>query len=169
MKFLKLIAGIGTLIVLVLMTASFLLPRKISVAKSVPVQSGGDCPMEMVLRFDNWPRWFPAIKDSISSLKILSEKRAELQGDKGSTASIELYGTARDSFGFTITGKSGLLVQFAFFLHAEKGGDHRLDLVVNTEMAWYPWERLKGVFIDKLAGPMYLAALENIVKACHAE
>ena len=44
-----------------------------------------------------------------------------------------------------------------------------LNLVVNTALSWYPWDRLKGVFMDKIAGPQYQLALDNIIKACKEE
>ncbi len=166
MKVVKLTLIIGSLIILLLLSMALLLPRKISIAKSVPIQGGSDCAMEMVLKFENWPKWFPAVKEGSSSLKKISETRAEMTGSIGKPVAIELYGSARDSFGFTIAGKSNPPVQFSFFIYQEKNGGHRLDLIVNTILPWYPWERLKGVFIDKLTGPQYQLALDNIVKAC---
>jgi hypothetical protein len=32
-------------------------------------------------------------------------------------------------------------------------------------MKWYPWEKAKGIFLDKVSGPQYEAALANLKKA----
>jgi len=33
---------------------------------------------------------------------------------------------------------------------------------VNTTLDWYPWKKLAGIFLDKIAGPQYADALRNL-------
>jgi hypothetical protein len=33
---------------------------------------------------------------------------------------------------------------------------------VLTKLKWYPWEKFYGIFIDKLTGPGYEVALNNL-------
>jgi hypothetical protein len=33
---------------------------------------------------------------------------------------------------------------------------------VNTYFKWYPWEKIKGIFLDKISGPQYESALVRL-------
>ena len=33
---------------------------------------------------------------------------------------------------------------------------------INTTLGWYPWERIQGVIMDKIAGPAYISTLQNL-------
>ena len=37
---------------------------------------------------------------------------------------------------------------------------------VNTDLGWYPWKRIQGIMMDKLTGPEYELALQNLKKVC---
>ena len=46
-----------------------------------------------------------------------------------------------------------------------KDGQTQLTWNVNTLVPWYSVEKVKGIFLDKISGPQYEAALMNLKKA----
>lgn len=169
MRYLKLTVGLGLIIIGLLFLASMLLPRKISIVKSVDLTGNKECAGKMVQQFANWQKWFPAIKDGSSSINIISDQEAEMTNASGKKQHVQLFQNDAESFGFQLSAGSASPADFTFFIQSDKDGGMHLNLVVNTALSWYPWDRLKGVFMDKIAGPQYQLALDNIIKACKEE
>ena len=58
---------------------------------------------------------------------------------------------------------------YQFVLLPDAEGQTRLVWNVNTELGWYPWKRLGGIFLDKVSGPQYEAILQNLKKAVETD
>lgn len=163
MGIIKRAAILALLLLLIFFLISLLLPRDVSVIRSVEFSGTASCPENMIRDFANWPQWFPAIKNGSASLHPISTARANLLLEDGTQSAIVLH---PDSLAFDVSSGRQPRVVFSFFTHVRQDGLKRLNLVVTTRLGWYPWERLKGIFIEKLAGPQYEAALENIINSC---
>ena len=42
------------------------------------------------------------------------------------------------------------------------GSEIQVEWRVLTKLKWYPWEKFYGIFIDKITGPGYELALNNL-------
>jgi hypothetical protein len=58
---------------------------------------------------------------------------------------------------------------YQFILLPNAEGQTRLVWNVNTELGWYPWRKLGGIFLDKVTGPQYEAALQNLKNAAEKD
>ena len=56
-------------------------------------------------------------------------------------------------------------VTYQFILSPRKGGQTQLTWNVNTKFPWYPWKKIKGIFLDKVTGPEYQEILQNLKTA----
>lgn len=156
-------------LIVLLMLFSLLLPRKISIAKSTEIHATRGEVIKMISDFHYWQKWFPALKDSISIIKILSPDEADIIRNNGNFMHVEFKLKTEDSIKLITSSGSANPAELVFLTQPEKNGIVRLDLVVNTELKWYPWARAQGVFLDKFAGPHYKKAIENIKKFCEEE
>jgi hypothetical protein len=54
-------------------------------------------------------------------------------------------------------------VSYIISVTALKGSnDVQVEWRVLTKLKWYPWEKFSGIFIDKMTGPGYETALNNL-------
>lgn len=154
----------SALLIIMLLGAS-LLPSKISVAKTIEIHSSKEKVIAQVNDFNNWQNWFPVLKESLGTIEIISPEKAVITRKDGSKMNLLMMSKTPDSVKVQVSAKKGSLVTFDFIAIAQSSGLTRLDLVANTHFKWYPWDRAKGIFIDKIAGPQYEEALNNIKKA----
>ncbi len=53
-------------------------------------------------------------------------------------------------------------VTYQFLFSPGKAGTTLLTWNVNTKLPWYPWEKITGIFLDKINGPQYGEVLQNL-------
>lgn len=70
-----------------------------------------------------------------------------------------------DSTVCTITPQSGDAVSYTF-LQTPADSGVRVTLIANVKLAWYPWQRVRGVFMDKILGAQYDEALAGLKARC---
>lgn len=165
MEIIKRTLLIAAVLLTILMLFALLLPRNISIIKFTEIAGDPNCASELVGNFDGWQQWFPAIKDNDSQLEATSAESAEIRTPRGVSSHVQMITRQKDSVLFHIT--SGKQDAEFLFLFQEGGQGHtKINMIVNTRLKWYPWERAKGIIIEKMTGPQYEAALENIRQAC---
>lgn len=166
MQLIKRTVIIALLILGGLLGFSLFLPRKISIARAVELPIGSECPSERIAHFSNWHQWFPALKSNISTIEVLSDSSAILKNNFGMETQLKALSSKPDSLVFHLSSGNSNPVEMVFMLQTVNNNHTVLHLVVNTELEWYPWQRLRGIFMDKVVGPQYEEVLENIRKAC---
>lgn len=165
MEIIKRTLLIAVVLLTLLMLVALMLPRNISIIKFTETTGEPDCASELVGNFDNWSQWFPAIKENDSKLETESSQSAEIRTPRGATSHIQMVTQKKDSVLFHITsGKQD--AEFLFLFQEGNNNTTKINMIVNTRLRWYPWERAKGIIIEKMTGPQYEAALENIRQAC---
>ena len=145
---------------------SLLLPAKMSLTKSIGISA----PIEEVNKkledFTSWPAWFPPMEDR--TLKIVygtSPATAIIRDDSGKELTLERLETTGDTINIALRSKSASGVIYQFILIPQSSSNTQVVFNINTTFKWYPWEKIKGVFSDKIAGPVYQKALIQLKRS----
>jgi hypothetical protein len=160
---------VGVLVILTLLgLASLLLPSKITVAKSVLINAPKEVIRNELSDFNNWKEWYPAMQDSLAKISIqLDEQNSSVLIIDKSGKKLQLI--HEPSIGDTILVKiitsSQSTSDYQFLLMPHGPYSTQVTLNVNTYFRGYPWEKIKGVFLDKISGQYYETVLEQLKKA----
>lgn len=162
-----LVGAIGLFIVITLF--SLLIPSRVRVSRAVLINNTtANAVYQQVALLDNWKKWHPVFR--IDSAKLISKPPAGGSKDssyiilqRGKEVNIQLISADSNSV--------------KFLLHAAGENDIENDIVLKTlapqnavqvewraitKLHWYPWEKFYGIFIDKLTGAGYEAALNGL-------
>ena len=159
---------LGVFIVIFLL--AFLLPSKVTVAKSVEVNASHDAVKNEIVNFDKWNKWYPAFKDeNITVIKNPSTKNiissVTLKDKEGKTILLKLADTANNKITINVESASSTQVQYEFLLIPKLNNQTQVTWDVNINLGWYPWKRIEGIFFDKFSGSQYESALDDLRKA----
>lgn len=159
--------AIGFLLILTMLSLlSLLLPSKISVTKSVGINAPISEVNTYVKDFKKWPEWFLPMEDS--SLQITydhNDSSVILKDTKGKEIIFEKLPSSTDTLNFALKSKSSADVFYQFILIPQNTENTQIVFNINTYFKWYPWEKIKGMFLDKMTGPMYQKSLFQLEKA----
>lgn len=161
----RLVILVGLLLVF-LMLLSLLLPRSVSVAKTISINASPQKIVEEVSTFQEWVHWFPLLKANLATIDIHSEDSATIRRSSGKNIGIHFLYKSTDSLAFIASIASGASQQYVFRIEPLSSGSVRTDLIVSTTFKWYPWQRARTLFLDKLTGPQYEEALKNLQSFC---
>ena len=169
MRFVRFFVSI-LIIFIVIFLLSLLLPSKVTVAKSVLINAPKMRVHQQVDDFNNWKNWYPAfqgenINVTVNPAKPGIIKSVSLIDNNGKKIRFDLIKSKPDTLDINLKNESSTKIDFQFILSTHSDGQTQITWNVNTTMKWYPWEKAKGIFLDKVSGPQYEAALANLKKA----
>ncbi len=169
MRFLRFVFSIVVILILIIL-ASLLLPSKVTISKSVLIKASKTKINSELQDFNNWKNWYPAFQNkNVSVINNPSKSNAinsvSLKDKQGRQLVLDLIESKQDTIVVAIESQSSTKVNYQFILTAHSNGQTQLTWNVNTALGWYPWEKIKGIFLDKISGPQYQTALENLKQA----
>ena len=158
------------IIVVFLGLLTLLLPSKVTVTKSVLIKAGAEAVRNEILHFCNWKDWYPAFQNekiviNIDSSGSGAQKSVTIKEEHGKELSFYFTEIKKDTIQINVISSSFRNVNYQFILAPHSDAQTQLSWDVNLIMKWYPWEKLKGIFLDKISGPQFEAALVNFKKA----
>jgi hypothetical protein len=171
MRFVRFFGSI-LIIFIVIFLLSLLLPSKVTVAKSVLINAPKMRVHQQVDDFQNWKNWYPAFQGEniiINPPKPGIIKSVSLNDNKGKELQFDLIKSKADTLDINLKNQSSTKIDYQFILSTHSDGQTQITWNVNTTMKWYPWEKAKGIFLDKVSGPQYEAALTNLKKAVESK
>lgn len=148
-----------------LMVVALLLPREVSVVKTIETTGSKECVADAIGSFSKWQLWFPAVKNKIAILDIQSENEAALRAASGTFSRIQFTTKSIETLRFRQSAGSEY-ADFQFHLDDIRDHDTRITMVVTIKLKWFPWHRVKGIFMEKLIGVQYEEALANLKQLC---
>ena len=145
---------------------SLLLPSKVSVTKSVGINAPYSEVYTYVNDFQKWPEWFlPMEEDSSVQITYKNDHSSvTLKDAKGVELIFEKIPSTADTINIALKSKSSADVFYQFILIPQSAQKTQIVFNINTYFKWYPWERIKGMFLDKMTGPMYQKSLYQLEK-----
>jgi hypothetical protein len=145
---------------------SLLLPSKVTVTKSVLLNASIEKVQNQLIHFDEWKNWYPAFKDENVTIVKNSSKPNFVKLTNNRNKSVELAITQSNSYTINVSlySSSSRKVSYEFILSPKANNKIQLTWNINTQLGWYPRNRIWGIFLDKVSGSQYELALKDLKK-----
>jgi hypothetical protein len=158
---------IGLFMVITLL--SLLIPSTVKVTRTTIINNSSATKVyEQVSVLTNWKNWHPVFKSGESTIVFSPPATAGnfpyceiMHGSK--SARISIVSADINSVKFVLQSPAENDVTNQLFISAIPGQNNvQVEWQALNKLNWYPWEKFYGIFIDKLTGPGYDAALEGL-------
>ncbi|MEO6538302.1 MAG: hypothetical protein ABIT07_04275 [Ferruginibacter sp.] len=166
MKMLKGIAIIFLCLFISITLLSLLIPSNVRTVNSVVIHADKNKIFNQIADFSNWKNWHPVFQNDSNAFYS--------NPSFGVNANVK-WVTSGKTNELLITKSTAQEITILQLRPGEKEVVHILSIVPNkgspalqvewnvlTKLKWYPWEKFRGIFIDKIAGPGYEASLNNL-------
>ncbi len=164
-----LVAGILLILCFVFVITLFL-PSKVTVSKSIEIDTSVAGVAREINDFNNWKNWYPAFMDKEITISIVSSQNlspastATLRDKEGHEIIFHMVSISMDSIIVDLQPNNKSAIKYQFIISPHKEGYTQVVWNVNTDLGWYPWRKLQGIIMDKVTGPEYIVALQNLKK-----
>lgn len=150
----KLIVIVGSL-VLLLMAASLLLPSMVTVSRSENIAANNEKISMLLGNFSQWNSWYPPLSGHRLTLQDFSNDSSEVTLVHPDGRRLQMIRTTSDTNRVVIQFDAGsdTKLTYDFLWRTIPPGKIQLILSIHTQLGWYPWERAKGLFVEKIMGP----------------
>lgn len=163
----------GVLVVLIGLFAvvtimSLFIPSKVVTVRGMPIHAEPNVIMKEIADLKSWRNWHPVFM--ADSLAKFSEPST------GVGASVT-WVSNKKTITIKVTESSEVGIKFLVLQPGELPVDNILSIAplqdktgyqiewqALTHLKWYPWEKFAGIFTDKMTGPGYEYALDNLRK-----
>jgi Polyketide cyclase / dehydrase and lipid transport len=145
---------------------SLLIPSTIMTAKSITVQCDSTKLFDAVSKLQNWKKWHPVFVADSNNIAIINnpiDKATWSSNNKVNTILVTKNAYPEFSFLLQRAGENDL-ENTIYVNRVEEGGNMQVQWKSVTKLKWYPWEKFGGIFIEKLSGAGYEAALASLKK-----
>lgn len=153
-------------IFLVISFVGLLLPSKVTVTKSVLINAKFENIRRQISDFNNWKNWNPLLqKEAVNAIYNQlrgNQPSLSLNDNSGKQIDFKLIHSSNDTITVAVESHSPTKLVYQFLLIPHLSGKNQLTLNVNAYFKWYPWEKIKGVFMDKMSGQQYEIMLNNL-------
>ncbi len=157
---------IGVLILVgLLCLVTVFLPSKITVSKSVLINANEKAVATEIDDFKNWKNWYPAFQNKNISIDFPPQGDTPvviLTDENKEKLTLSLLKSSQQNINILLADEDGNTKTYGFILSTNSAGQTQLTWNVNIELGWYPWKKFAGIFLDKVTGPHYEAALQNL-------
>lgn len=169
MSFLRFIVGIISILT-IFFVVSLLLPSTLTLSKAILINAPQTLVNKEIQDLAHWKNWYPAFQNEPGNVIKNSAKRSVInsvtfKSDKGKPLVFDLIKSQADTSVIVIESASSTKVSYQFIVSSNGNGQTKLVWNVNTYLGWYPWQKVKGIFLDKISGPQYDAALAKLKNA----
>lgn len=151
------------------------LPSKVTVSKSIRINATEAEVAREIKFFENWKKWYPAFQNRNIAVTISQKGDSSfvtLTDEKKRKLSMTMIKSGPENIDILLFAENKNNIAWQFILSPDHTGQTELTWNVNTILPWYPWEKITGIFLDKVTGPQYQEALENLkiaVEKIHQE
>ena len=145
---------------------SLLLPSKVTITKSVLINAPIEKVQNQLIHFDQWKNWYPAFKnEDVSVIKDSSKPNSViLRSRDGKSIDLTIVQSMPNAISVDVHSSSSSKVAYEFILTPKINNEIQLTWNINTQLGWYPWNRIWGIFLDKVSGVQYESALADLKK-----
>ncbi len=169
MKMIKggILVFVGLFVVVTLI--SLLIPSTIVTAKATTVQADSLKLFDAISDLRKWNNWHPvfmndtnAIHFSENTNKVNAYANWETNGKQNKLVITKINYPIVE-FSLQRDGENDLINEL-FVTPVQEAGNMQVQWKAITKLKWYPWEKFSGIFIEKISGSGYEAALESLKK-----
>ncbi len=146
---------------------SLFIPSKLMVTRAVVINAKADVVFNELNNLQNWKNWQPVFIQDAASIKFDTDTA-------GVSNSCEWVSKGRNNK-MTITDRSEYAIAATLSREGENDVLNTIRVLpladsnqvqaewnVLVKLKWYPWEKFYGIFIEKITGEGYEAALNSL-------
>lgn len=156
----------GLFIVITLL--SLLITSKVRVSRATVINNTAIYkPYQQIVDLKNWHNWHPVFKTGVAIINfgnVTVGKNAACDiVYNNKTTHLLITGAAASSITFILQSPGENDIENAIdFTPLTSAKDIKVEWRALTKLHWYPWEKVYAMFIDKITGPGYDAALNGL-------
>lgn len=148
---------------LVMTLISLLIPSTIMTAKSITVQCDSTKLFDAVSNFQNWKKWHPVFVADSNNITVT--KSTAIWSSNKNINKIIVTKNAYPEFSFLLQRDGENDMENTIYVNRVlEGGNMQVQWKSIVKLKWYPWEKFAGIFVEKLSGAGYEAALASLKK-----
>ncbi len=146
---------------------SLFIPSRIVTVKAVVINAPEEKIMEQISTLQNWKNWQPVfMQDSTAiSFQKTAEGKPGAEWHSGKHKNkLVITEQAQHAVKFSLSRDEDAIVEnmFSILPVAESLSGRQVEWKSITRLKWYPWEKFRGIFIEKMIGSGYELALNNL-------
>jgi len=147
---------------------SLLIPARVRVSRAVLINNTHrEVVYDQVANISNWHNWHPVFINDSAKLfpgqHTGEESSAYHIVHHGQEVSISFLPADTTSIKFLLEGKGENAIQNELIITTLSSQQTvQVEWRSITKLRWYPWDKFYGIFIDKMTGPGYEAALKGL-------
>jgi polyketide cyclase/dehydrase/lipid transport protein len=144
------------------------LPSKVTVSKSILINATGAEVAREIGTFKNWKDWYPAFQNQhiiITTSQKSDSSFATLTDESQRRLSMSMLRRGPQNIDILLLAEDKKNITYQFIFSPDRTGQTQLTWNINTTLGWYPWKKIAGIFLDKVTGPQYQEALQNLKSA----
>ena len=146
---------------------SLLMPSKVMTARTVVIHATKEQVFSKIADLGRWRQWHPVFMQDSAAMHISypsSGKDAYAEWmSNGKQNKLLITAVLPDELNASLI-RSGEndAINIIAVTALKDSNNVQAEWRVVTKLKWYPWEKFSGIFIDKITGPGYEAALNNL-------
>ena len=152
---------------IVVTSFSLLIPSRVITMRTVIIHAKQEEVFAEIADLQNWKHWHPVFMQDSSAMQISKPssgvKAYVAWTSKGKENKLQIIEVEANQIKVSLM-RSGEndLANILSITSLKDSNDVQVEWRVFTKLKWYPWEKFSGIFIDKMTGPGYEAALNNL-------
>lgn len=148
---------------LVITLVSLLMPSKVITTRTVSINAKASDVMAQIQNLNNWPNWHPLFSDPQFKIMQTSDGKVATWSLNGETNKLHLISASHEQAVFhLISSGENTQENKISILQFKDSSAVQVEWSALTHLKWYPWEKFSGIFVDKITGAGYEAALHEL-------
>lgn len=148
---------------LVITVVSLLMPSKVVTTRTVSINAKPANVMAQIRNLNNWSGWHPLFSDPQVRLTHSADGKSATWTLHGKVNKLQLTSATDEQATFHLMSsgdntQENKLSVFSF----KDSASVQVEWSALTHLKWYPWEKFSGIFVDKITGAGYEAALNSL-------
>jgi hypothetical protein len=154
-----------SLIFLLLTAMSLLMPSRVRISRAADIRMQHDSLQAYLATLRNWTCWMPALRGDSTPVNFAAQSSGAGAALRTPTATIRINNATPGSITFTILQNGDSLTGGFTIIPGRSADSTVLQWYFDQRFKWYPWQKFKSLFSEKILGPEMEAGMEGI-KRC---
>lgn len=144
---------------------SLFIPSRVMISRGVVIHAPAQMVFAQISDLEQWKKWQPVFKNDSANIRFSSNKAEWLSGNRKNVFTITQKMSNGISATLTREGENDVLNTIRI-LPLNDSNQVQAEWNVLIKLKWYPWEKFYGIFIEKITGQGYEAALNRLKEYC---
>lgn len=146
---------------------SLFIPSKLMVTRAVVINARADKVFNEISNLQNWKNWQPVFTNDSTSIKFDTDVTGISNScewiSKGRNNRMFITDKKNNSIAVTLSReRENDVLNTIRILPLADSSQVQAEWNVLIKLKWYPWEKFYGIFIEKITGEGYEAALNSL-------